>query len=304
VATVDALLAVYDRQMRGVEPRPPAGVRYERDGPLLRAVGGHRGYISGPRDIGVTGAGLDRLISRQRDYFAGRGEAVGWQTRAHDEPADLTARLRAAGFVPQEERTVLIGLTAELATAPVMPGGAVLRWVTADDDMHRIAALQSAVWGQDWNWLGENLIARIAAAPHDIAVLAAEADGDVVSAGWLAFFQPGADSFARLLGGSTLPQWRGRGIYRALVAARAQRAAARRVRYLQADASNGSAPILRRLGFRAVTTSTAYVWTPPQPPGQDDPGGGPEPDFPDSNGAETAKPGRPFPARRASRRRT
>src|SRR5262249_42020553 len=121
VTTVDALLAVYDRQMRGVEPKPPAGVRYERDGPLLRVVGGHRGYISGPRDIGVTGAELDRLIARQRDCFAGRGEAVGWQTRAHDEPADLTARLRAAGFVPGETDTVLIGLTAELATAPCCP---------------------------------------------------------------------------------------------------------------------------------------------------------------------------------------
>jgi GNAT superfamily N-acetyltransferase len=265
VSAVDALLAVYDQQMRGVEPRPPAGVTYEQDGPLLRAVGGHRGYICGPRDIGVTGAELDRLIARQRDYFAARGEAVGWHTHAHDEPTDLTARLRAAGFVSQQERTVMVGLTAELATAPVLPGGVVLRQVTADTDMHRIAALQSAVWGQDWNWLGENLIARIAAAPQGIAVLAAEASGEVVCAGWLAFFQPGADSFARLLGGSTLPQWRGRGIYRALVAARAQRAATRSVKYLQADASDDSAPILRRLGFRAVTTSTACVWTPPQP---------------------------------------
>jgi hypothetical protein len=41
--------------------------------------------------------------------------------------------------------------------------------------MHRIAALQSAVWGQDWNWLGGNLIGRIAAAPQGIAVLAAQA---------------------------------------------------------------------------------------------------------------------------------
>src|ERR1700722_14312990 len=122
--------------MRGVEPKPPAWVRYERDGPLLRAVGGHRGYISSPRDIGVTGAELDRLIARQRDYFAGRGEAVGWTTRAHDEPADLTARLRAAGFGRGEERTVMIGLTAELATAPVLPGGAVRRLATTDDDMH------------------------------------------------------------------------------------------------------------------------------------------------------------------------
>ena len=265
MTTVDALLAVYDRQMRGVEPKPPAGVRYERDGPLLRVVGGHRGYISGPRDIGVTGAELDRLIARQRDCFAGRGEAVGWQTRAHDEPADLTARLRAAGFVPGETDTVLIGLTAELATAPVLPGGVVLRWVTVDDDMRRIAAMQSAVWGQDWSWLGDNLIARIAAAPQGISVVAAEAGGEVVCAAWLVFFQPGADSFARLLGGSTLPQWRGRGIYRALVAARAQRATARGVTYLQADASADSAPILRRLGFRAVTTTTTYVWTPPQP---------------------------------------
>jgi GNAT superfamily N-acetyltransferase len=237
-------------------------VRYEQDGPLLRAVGVRRGYISGPRDVGVTGAELDRLIARQRDYFAGHGQAVAWHTRAHDEHADLPARLRAAGFVPGDERTVLIGLAAELATAPVLPGGVALRWVTADGDMHRIAAMQSAVWGPDWGWLGEDLIRRIAAAPDDIAVLAAEAGGEVVSAAWLAFFQPGGDSFARLLGGSTLPQWRGRGIYGALVAARAQRAAARSVRYLQVDASGDSAPILRRLGFRAVTATTEYVWTP------------------------------------------
>ena len=61
------------------------------------------------------------------------------------------------------------------------------------------------------------------------------------------------------------PQWRGRGIHRALVTVRAQRAAARGVKYLQVEASNDSAPILRRLGFRAVTTTATYVWTPPQP---------------------------------------
>ena len=169
VTTVGALLTAYDEHMRGLQPTPPAGVRYERDGPLLRAAGGHRGYICGPRDVGVTGAELDRLI------------------------------------------------------------------------------------------------ARIATAPDGIAVVAAEAGGDVVCAAWMTYFEPGAGSFARLLGGSTLPQWRGRGIYRALVAARAQRAAARGVKYLQVDASDDSAPILRRLGFRAVTTTTTYVWTPPQP---------------------------------------
>jgi hypothetical protein len=102
-------------------------VRYERDGPLLRAVGVRRGHISGPRDVGVTGTELDRLIARQRDYFTGLGQAVAWHTRAHDEPADLPARLRAAGFAAGEELTVLIGLAAELATVPVVPGGVALR---------------------------------------------------------------------------------------------------------------------------------------------------------------------------------
>jgi hypothetical protein len=120
---------------------------------------------------------------------------------------------RAAGFVAEEPDTVLIGLAAELATTPAPPPGLALRWVTADADMRRIAAMESDVWGQDWSWLGENLIGRIAAAPDDIAVLTAEADGEVVSAAWLAVIQPGADGAARLLGGSTRPRWRGRGLW-------------------------------------------------------------------------------------------
>jgi GNAT superfamily N-acetyltransferase len=85
----------------------------------------------------------------------------------------------------------------------------------------------------------------------------------VVAAGWVEF-HPGS-RFAGLWGGATLRQWRGRGIYRALVARRAQLAAARGVRYLQVDASSESAPILRRLGFQALATTTPYVWTPPGP---------------------------------------
>ena len=71
-----------------------------------------------------------------------------------------------------------------------------------------------------------------------------------------------ATQFAGLWGGATRPAWRGRGIYRALVARRAQFAAARDVRFLQVDASDDSRPILERLGFVAITTTTPYVWTP------------------------------------------
>jgi GNAT superfamily N-acetyltransferase len=256
----EALLAIFDAQARPEPPNPPAGVWHEQDGPLLRVVGQERGFISAPQDTGVRGAELDLLIARQRDYFAARNEGVEWKTYGHDRPPDLAARLCAAGFVAEEPETVLVGRTEQMAADPVLPEGVVLRRVTADADMRRIADMESAVWDDDRTWTGSHLIREVAAAPDDYVVLTAEARGQVVAAGWLSF-RPGT-AFAGLWGGATLREWRGRGIYHALVARRAQLAAARDVPYLQVDASSDSAPILRRLGFQVLTTTTPYVWTP------------------------------------------
>ncbi|MBY8882651.1 GNAT family N-acetyltransferase [Streptomyces sp. PLK6-54] len=224
-------------------------------------VGQFRGFVQAPADLGVTGAGLDALIARQRDYFAARGEGVEWKVRGHDRPADLPERLRAAGFVPEEQETVLVGRTDLLAGDSAPPDGVTIRRATADADFTAIAGLLGAVWDMDMGFLGEDLRSRVANAPEDVVVFVAEAGGEPVSAAWIVF-RPGTD-FAGLWGGSTLAAWRGRGVYRALVAVRARLAAARGVPYLQVDASDDSAPILRRLGFQAITTTTPYVWTPP-----------------------------------------
>ncbi|WP_198010086.1 GNAT family N-acetyltransferase [Saccharomonospora halophila] len=206
---------------------------------------------------------MDRLIARQRDYFAARGEPVVWKVCEHDRPADLGRRLRRAGFVAEPSETVMFGLAEEMVTSPVLPEGVVLRQVTAPAEMRRIAAMESVVWGEDWSGIGEDLVHRVAAAPDDTAVFVAEAGGEMVSAAWLVFLGAGV-GFAGLCGGSTLPAWRGRGVYRALVAARAERAVAQGVRFLQVAASDDSAPILQRLNFRAVATTTPYVWSPPR----------------------------------------
>ncbi|WP_432548413.1 GNAT family N-acetyltransferase, partial [Kineococcus sp. SYSU DK004] len=242
------MLTAYDQQMRGWIPAdPPAGFDYQQVGPLLRIVGQQRGFIDPPVDVGLRGSDLDDLIARQRDFFAARGEAVEWKTRAHDLPSDLPQRLSAAGFVPEDTETVLIGVSEQMATDPVLPPGVSLRQVSGRADFERIAAMESQVWNADWSWLAEDLLTRVTAAPSDVVVLVAEAEEQVVSAAWLVG-KPGTQ-FAGLWGGSTLAQWRGRGIYRALVARRAQLARERGVRYLQVDASKDSKPILVRLGF-------------------------------------------------------
>jgi GNAT superfamily N-acetyltransferase len=262
MADVAALLAAYDDQVRPSEARNlPAGAYAETDGPIVRVVGLYQGFVSAPAELSLDGDELDALITRQREFFADRGEAVEWKTRAHDRPDDLPERLRRAGFVPEPTETVLIGLAGPQAEqhAPSPPGVSI-RLTDAPEDMRRVAAMESEIYQEDWGWMADELIGRVQTG--QFAVFVAEADGQVVSSAWLVF-KPGAQ-FAGLWGGATRPAWRGRGVYRALVARRAQVAAAQGVRFLQVDASDDSRPILERLGFVAITTTTPYVWTPGQ----------------------------------------
>jgi GNAT superfamily N-acetyltransferase len=261
MTTTSELLAAYDAQLRGGPDPLPAGVREERDGPLLRVTGLFRGFLTAPADLGgVRGAELDALIARQCAYFTERGESAEWKIRGHDQPADLPEWLRAAGFVPEEPETVLVAETAEQAARDVPePTGVTIRQVTDREGTERVAAMESEVWGMDMSWMADDLYGRLTAGPDLFTVLAAEDDatGRTVSAAWLAV-KPKTD-FSGLWGGSTLAAWRGRGIYRALVAHRARRCP---TRYLQVDASADSAPILGRLGFQPITTTTPYVFTP------------------------------------------
>jgi GNAT superfamily N-acetyltransferase len=262
------MLAAYDAQLRTERASSlPAHARIDVDGPVTRVTGLHRGVVStsGP-DLGVRGEALDALIARQVAYFADRGEAFEWKTRGHDRPADLPERLLAAGFVAEDRETVLVAPVERFASvaagAADPPPGVTIRQVSEPEDMRRIADLESTVWDADWGWLADELTESVATGPERTLVFVAEAEGSVVCAAWLSLVE--GTEFAGLWGGSTLAAWRGRGIYRALVARRAAAAAARGARYLQVDASDDSRPILERLGFTAITTTTPYVWTPPQ----------------------------------------
>ncbi|NJC14294.1 GNAT family N-acetyltransferase [Micromonospora profundi] len=257
------LRTAYDNQLRPEIPDPiPAGVTVERDGPLVRIIGLDAGGFLTYRDLGgLTDEALDELIARQVELFRERGQSVEWKLNEHDEPADLADRLRAAGFVAQERETVVIGPVAPLAAAlPVAPEGVRLREVTSRADLERIAAMEEEVWQEDRSHLVTGLAKEIDADPHSITVVVAEAGETVVSAGWVRF--PANTGFGTLWGGSTLPQWRRKGIYRALVTYRARLADQRGRTLLQVDASEDSRPILQRLGLVPVTTTTPYVYTP------------------------------------------
>ncbi|CAN5351378.1 GNAT family N-acetyltransferase [soil metagenome] len=234
------------------------GAPVEADGPVTRVDYPHGGFIAAPADTGLRGADLDALIGRQRDHFAALGKQVEWKTYGYDQPDDLTARLEAAGFEPEERETVVVGSVAALSDLAGSVPGVTIRETTDLSDFAAIGALNSEVWGHDLSWLVGDLSERIQLGPDRFRVFVAEADGHMVSAAWLVM-RPGIE-FASLWGGTTLEKYRGRGIYRALVARRADVARAAGYSYLQVDASDMSRPILERLGFVAVTTTTPLVY--------------------------------------------
>jgi GNAT superfamily N-acetyltransferase len=268
VTELDAtdLLARYDEQLRDQVPDPmPEGVRVERDGPVLRFIGWGNGGGVTYRDLGgLDGAELDELIARQVRVFADRGEPFEWKLHGHDRPVDLSDRLIAHGFVPEDEETVVIAPVDEVTGRVELPDSVSLREVNERADLDRIGAMEDAIWHDDRaGWLADGLEAEQVADPDAITIVVAESADELVCAGWVRFVS-GTD-FATLWGGGTVPKWRRRGIYRAVVTYRANLAADRGSRYLQVDASSESRPILERLGFVAVTTTTPFIWTPPEP---------------------------------------
>jgi GNAT superfamily N-acetyltransferase len=67
--------------------------------------------------------------------------------------------------------------------------------------------------------------------------------------------------FAGLWGGSVLNEFRGRGVYRALLSARIKRAKElESTRYLRVDALPTSQPILEKYGFSQVGSTWPAVW--------------------------------------------
>ena len=258
-----ALREVYDSQLRAwMPPVVPPGVTIDWDGPLKRVAGlDERGFVTYTSLAEVTDDGVDALIARARDHFAARGQAVEWKLHGHDSPADLADRLRRAGFVPEDQETVVIGLAAPLAVPTPDPDGITLREVTERADLERIARMEEEVWQESREWLPDVLASELATDPTGTTVVVAEAkDGTVVCAGWVRYIA--GTEFATLWGGSTLAQWRRRGVYGAVVRYRARLAVDRGFRYLQVDASDNSRPILERAGFVPVTTTTPYVHTP------------------------------------------
>ena len=253
-------LADYDAQIRQSTRTQEGDTLIEADGTVVRwasADAGGKGWIAWSR---LDGACADAVIAAQVAFFRARRQSFEWKLYDYDQPADLARRLLAAGFTAEDEEVLMVAETAGAITDVPLPGGVTVREVTGAAGLAQLFEVHQRAFGEDDPELRQELEARVARASQSLGMVIAFAGAEPVSAARVEF--PPDSDFAGLWGGGTVPQWRGRGMYRALVAARARMAAARGYRYLQVDALPTSQPILTRLGFVALARTTPYIWEP------------------------------------------
>ncbi len=201
----------------------------------------------------------DEVIREQTDYFQKLGQNLEWKHYEHDTPRDLKSRLAAQGFETDEAEAIVALDLKNISQQLLQPQPLDVRRITDPAQLNDVMLVQDEVW-QAANTVGqrEQLEYEMLHAPQTISLYVAYAEGQPVSSAWIRFHE--TSQFASLWGGSTLPAYRRRGIYTAMLAARAQEALERGARFLTVDAGPMSRPILERLGFQALTISTPCKW--------------------------------------------
>jgi ribosomal protein S18 acetylase RimI-like enzyme len=255
------LLAAYDRQLRGDAEVTAGALSVTRHGPLRWVTfDGGRGWVSYRDLAGADAAEVRQLVADTLDHYRA-DPAVGrvlWKTRAHDRAPGLDEALVAHGFVRGEPESIMIGEAQALAAEVPLPDGAVLRRITEPEDVRAMSAMTDQVFGEPVDEATPRVLLRRMAQDPGMEIWVAEARGRMVCSGRLE--RVAGTDFAGLWGGATVPEQRGRGIYRALTAARARSALRMGATLLHSDSSPFSRPILERAGFVAVSTTTPYTW--------------------------------------------
>jgi GNAT superfamily N-acetyltransferase len=246
-----AVLAAFDEQLRNTVGDDR---RSERVGRVIRHLSEREDGWSGIEWSDLDETNADDVIAEQVRYFSERGRSFEWKYYAYDRPADLPERLRAAGFQPDEAEALMVADATELPEIGP-PSGVHFVEASDEDALRHVQAVHDKAFGGDHGPMIESLRSQVAAGVV-VPVLAMAGDTPVCAA--RVDFHTGTE-FASLWGGGTVPEWRGRGIYRAMVSYRARLALARGYRYLRTDALPTSRPILEKLGFVQLTTTVPYT---------------------------------------------
>jgi GNAT superfamily N-acetyltransferase len=201
----------------------------------------------------LTAAESDSVIERTIDEYRAAGQPTKWCVGPWTAPADFGERLARRGFSSWEVRGMGCSTDRDLESAP----GVLVEEITVAT-LDAYLAATFAGWSTELEQLAPERrvhLGALAASPRAAWFFGARLDGEMVGTAGLF----GRDRAGYLVGGVVLPQARGRGVYRALVAARLAFLRTRGVGYAVTQAREAtSAPMLEHLGFEGLFRSSCW----------------------------------------------
>ena len=248
------ILQILDRERQGV---PDFGTHLEVTPNVVRAVGPAWKGIAFSR---FSTAEAETIIDQEIAHWNSLNRAFEWKVYSHDQPPDLIIRLRKRGFkIGCEEALMILDAEEVPETLLVTPSKAIK--VEKVSDESRIAdflSVEQAIWSRtrlSHEQLGSSLSDPM---ERDVGFLAYQDEKPV---GFARLATSPDSAFAGFWGGGVLENFRGKGVYRALLAARIAEAKTRPgVRFLRVDALPTSQPILEKYSFVWVAKTWSCNW--------------------------------------------
>lgn len=198
--------------------------------------------------VRVSADEVEALVAEIRALLQARGrEGAEWELGNGTKPDDLVALLGTFGIVPDAEEPLALGMVLDGQPRFELPHGVSARAVESVEELRLARTLQREAFG-DPRPVSDELDGDFEREGTDGATFLTLVDGEPAGAGYAAYTRWGLVLF----GGAVVERARGRGAYRALVAARAEEAKRRGTPVLVTHAGRMSQPILVRLGFVAV----------------------------------------------------
>jgi GNAT superfamily N-acetyltransferase len=186
---------------------------------------------------------LDEVMDEIHEHVRDHGRsACSWEVGSSATPRDLVDRLLERGLFDNPHDPLAIGMALVGEPAGPLPAGIEVRRTASDDDELACARIGAVAFQED------EVVAKSYDPDSPIVSYLASIDGEPAGCATGTFSAYGVTLF----GGAVLPEFRGRGVYKALVHERLREAARRGSPVAVTQAGQMSRPILEKLGFREV----------------------------------------------------
>lgn len=206
----------------------------------------------------LTTENADQVVNAEIAYFESIGHNFEWKHYSHDMPLDLIERLQRRGFEIGDPETILVLDMQGLSSILTEPVKHDIRRITDPELIKSLVDVQVAIYDQNFDDMEARLRWELTNYPDYISLYGAYINDVPVASARM--YYPANSQFCSMWGGGTLAEYRGKGIYTALVAARVQESIGHGRRFLTIDASPMSRPIVEKLGFVPISISTPCNW--------------------------------------------